>query len=385
MQHKHNPTQSFVVGNDAGDADSIISAISLAFIEGKTPIVSISRDSFVDERPDVAMLIELAGISNAFDKLLFIDDLKMMLDSSSDGNARRLTLVDHNTINSSIRKFRRMIEVVEIVDHHVDENLYTDTCSAKRRNIAFHDGIALVASTATLVTELLLNQTSNPPASLSTLLVGVILLDSVNLDESIGKVTQRDRDAVSHILSQTDWSSSSELLAFLKPNGTIDTDKLFNQLEHAKYSPEFWGTLTVERALSYDYKAFHYGKEKFGISTILTPGNQFVEKEDFLPKTAKYMRSKDVTFLGIMFTFYDPSSGALRRQLAFCSSRHAWRGIGSDLIGSNIYKVLDLKVVRKQWSNDEIEVHLFEQGNIAPSRKQIGPMLVNFFESDQVQ
>ena len=379
-KQKNNPSRNLVIGNDAGDADSIISAICLAIIEGKTPIVSISRDTFVYERPEIEMLLNLAGISNASANLLFIEDLKLILDSSKDDKVRNLTLVDHNTINDSLHKFRHMLDVVEIVDHHTDEKLYTNTCSIKRRNIAFEDGTATVASTTTLVAELLLKQTNNPPPSLSTLLLGVILLDSVNLNESIGKVTPRDINAVSHILSQTDWSSSA-LRAYLKPSDdkqlTIDTNQLFSHLEHAKYSPEFWKSFTVERGLGYDYKTFFYGKknakQRLGISTILMPGQQFLEKEGFLSKTAEFMQSKEVTFFSIMFTFYDQITGDFRRQLAFCSSGYK---IGDDLFASKMYKDLDLKeVISQQLSRDEIQVHLYEQGNVAPSRKQIGPYL----------
>ena len=389
-ERKNKPKRSFVIGNDAGDADSIISAICLAFIEGKTPIVSISRDSFV-ERPEVEKLLDLAGISNASANLLFIEDLKMILDSSKeDREDWELTLVDQNTINHSLHKFRHKFEVVEIVDHHTDEHLYTDTCT--RRNVAFANEQALVASTATLVAELLLKQTSNPPVSISTLLLGVILLDSVNLDESIGKVTPRDRDAVSKLLSQTDWSSNS-LLSYLKPSAgesqpTIDTNQLFIQLERSKYG-EHWESFDVTRALGYDYKAFNYGRrdetQRFGISTVLMPGDQFTEKEGFFAKTTEFMRSKDIEFLGIMLTFYDKKTGEFRRQLAFCLSRHRWREIADDLLKSQMYADLALNEIRTHpLSSDEIEVHLYEQENVAPSRKQIGPMLVKFFEGEQV-
>lgn len=385
-ERKNNPTRSLVIGNDAGDADSIISAICLAFIEGKTPIISISRYAFVYERPEVGALLDLAGISNASADLLFIEDLKMILDSSKDNEVWELTLVDHNVINDSLHKFRRMFEVVEIVDHHTDENLYADTCFGTRRNVAYENNRALVSSTTTLVAELLMKQTRNPPVSLSTLLLGVILLDSVNLDESIGKVTPRDNDAITNILTRTDWTdwSSRSLHAFLKPSAgsqlTIDTNQLFSYLDQMKYSPEFWNSFDVSRALGYDYKAFQYGGQRFGISTILMPGEKFMKKEGFLTKTAEFMRSKEVEFLGIMLTFYDQDSGDFCRQLAFCSSRDNWKGIGDNLIASKMYTDLALKeIVSQQLRSDEIDVHIYEQGNVTYSRKQIGPMLINFF------
>jgi len=178
----------------------------------------------------------------------------------------------------------------------------------------------------------------------------------------------------------------------LKPSAgsqiTIDTNQLFSHLERAKYSPEFWSAFSVERALGYDYKVFHYGtknsKQRFGISTILMPGNQFMKKEGFLPKIAEFMRSRELTFLGIMLTFYDQTTGDFRRQLAFCSKRYRWGVIGDDLIESKMYTYLALKEITSQHlTSDEIECKLYEQGNIAPSRKQLGPMLVEFFASEQ--
>jgi inorganic pyrophosphatase/exopolyphosphatase len=166
----------------------------------------------------------------------------------------------------------------------------------------------------------------------------------------------------------------------------IDTNQLFSHLERAKYSPEFWESFSVERALEYDYKEFLYGGEnaeqRFGVSTILMPGAQFMEKEGFLSKTAGFMRSKEVKFLGIMFTFYDLTTGDFRRQLTFCSSGYKLREIRDDLFASKMYKELDLKeVVSQQRNSEEIQVQLYEQKNVVYSRKQIGPMLVDFFAS----
>ena len=386
VEQKQHPSRDLVIGNDAADADSIVSAICLAFIEGKTPIVPITKDTFVYERPEVELLLELAGIVNASTKLLYIEDLIDILqnsDSTEDDVRRRLTLVDHNTINDSLHKFRHMIDVVEIVDHHMDEKQYTETCRGKQRTIAFESGKALVASTTTLVAEeLLLDQIDTPLPSIATLLLGVILLDSHNLDESIGKVTYRDRDAVSRLLTETDWSKSA-LLAYLIPSDeglTIDTNELFSHLQHAKYEPEFWEAFSVERGLGYDYKAFALGRENeeqqsFGISTILMSGLSFLEKEDFILKTVEFMRSKEISFLGIMFAYYDLTAG-FRRQLAFCSYED------QRLVATRLYEELDLMDVdidTLELKSNEIQVHLYDQGNIVPSRKQIGPLLIDYF------
>ena len=71
--------------------------------------------------------------------------------------------------------------VTEIVDHHEDEKSHEQVTDNKRL-IAFENGAATVASTCTLVTERLFNSTiSIIDGSLGLALLGVILLDSVNI------------------------------------------------------------------------------------------------------------------------------------------------------------------------------------------------------------
>ena len=101
-----------VIGNDAGDADSIISAIALAYIgsmyyvdraqkypkrSGTTPIVSPPKDSFTYESPEVRILLELAGIDDTSDKLIFIDDIKDMLENDNKDTmpSHSLSLVEY--------------------------------------------------------------------------------------------------------------------------------------------------------------------------------------------------------------------------------------------------------------------------------------------------
>lgn len=182
-ERKTQPTQHIVIGNEAGDADSIISAITLAYIESEqenmwsTPIVSIPTADLATQRPEVKLLLELAGIDNATSDLFFVDDPLIEDDEYA---PTRVTLVDHNVL---AEKFQgKNWTVVEIVDHHQDEGRYLETCSGAARTIAFADDKALVASACTLVAERLKKVwTPLYPSSLGLLLLGVILLDSVNL------------------------------------------------------------------------------------------------------------------------------------------------------------------------------------------------------------
>ena len=374
-----------MLGNDAGDADSIISAITLAYIEsmkrGKsiTPVVSISKDVFVHERPDIVRAFELAGIQSASEKLIFIEDF----DDIVVGNSADITLVDHNTLNSSLRhSIRKKLIVMEILDHHIDEGKYLKTCADDHRNIAFRDGQPLVASTSTLVAEKLQLLFDSPyPPSIGILLLGVILLDSVNLDVTIGKVTDRDRVSVEDLLVNTDWSNMTVPVAYRKSDGVIavDTTELFNELQLAKYNPQFWSDISVTRALGYDVKYFH----QIGISTILMPATLFMEKSGFVESTLAFIGTGHVSLLVIMFAFYDEDD-SFRRQLAFISTdQHVdVRLLVESLLSSDSYKLVDLQlsdVAIPAEFDDSFQIILFDQKNVSPSRKEIGPMLEDFF------
>ena len=440
IERKVNPTNQFVIGNDAVDADSIISAIVLAFVEsmfsdpdvvdhpepmGLTPIVSIPKESFFYERPEINLLLELSDVDNASEKLLFVEDLTNMLENDIHIKmwAHEITLVDHNTLNKPLQKFNDTLHVVEIVDHHKDEGQFTETCFGAHRIIAFQDDHALVASATTLVAERLKKLREQHlqdrdhsmksfrliyPSSIGTLLLGVILLDSVNLDPSVGKVTQRDEDAVSDLLSHTDWSNKvSQSRPYLVARNstdhesdslevTVDTNAFFDLLQRAKYEPSFWKEMSVGRALLYDYKDFRYGlnlrvdcdvkDQRFGISTVLMPGLKFMQKERFVPEIVSFMKSEHISFLGIMFAFYDKKSGAFQRQLAFCADKSiSLDQLVETFLASAIYRSVNLqlkeiRISNKIHRNPKLQISLFDQNNMEPSRKQIGPMLEHFFE-----
>jgi exopolyphosphatase len=403
IERKANITNHVVIGNEAGDADTIVTAITLAFIESMngyggdavTPIVAISKDVFHKERPDVNLLFQLAGLQEFTKDLLFIEDQEDMLEEDVKEGlpSRSITLVDHNNLNEPLLKYQNNLVVTEILDHHEDLHKYEDTCSGKDRNIAFDNGHALVASATTLVAERLrARKYPHPyPATIGTLLIGVILIDSINLDESLGKVTQRDRVAVKDLLANTDWSTRVHLPHIrLNANGdiTVDTDKLFDELQVAKYDPLFWDNFPVFRALASDYKQFGDGNESlFGIATVLMNGQEFMKKEEFASATLDFMHTSQISFLGIMFAFYDESR-TLRRQLAFVTKgeKFTLEQIVESLLKSVEYKKADLQLEEVTIHNKLLieeggllQIRLFDQTNPAPSRKQIGPMFEVYF------
>jgi exopolyphosphatase len=385
---KEELNRHFVMGNEAGDADSIISAITLAYVESakghmeKTPIVSIPQADLETQRPATVLLLKLAGISNAAEVLLFVDQ-PVVTESTED---TEITLVDHNRLADPFQQ--NDWKVVEIVDHHHDRGMYMDTCSGPSRLIAFADDEALVASTCTLVVERMQELWRKPyPPSLGVLLLGVILLDSVNLSPQAGKVTQRDRDAVQILLFDTNWQElsqeSKEVLKISSSSGP-NTTAFFDALQDTKYDPDFWMSLSMRDALRLDYKEYTYRDRSFGVSTILMPLDTFLLKQELVAGIQRFVVERNMDFLGIMLAF--EKDGHLYRQLVLCGTESfPLPNMVQFLLRSDYdqdsLELTEIEGVSIPADNSGLAFRFFDQRNVKASRKQIGPILLDFFDT----
>ena len=173
--------------------------------------------------------------------------------------------------------------VVEIVDHHLDVGGHS-TVSGAQRNIAFDSEAkkALVGSACTLVAEALV---SNAPglvdSTLATLLGGVILIDTLNMDPAAAKGTARDGAA----------------LESLEPMFPLARAELFQRLVGAKFNPEWWASLSVGECLRYDYKQGESGGKVFGISAILLKIGDVTGKEAFAAAARAFIAERGLDTL----------------------------------------------------------------------------------------
>jgi exopolyphosphatase len=453
-----------VIGNEASDADSMVSSICLAYIESclmtrenqgrrtksdslRIPVLPLTRADLETQRPETTFLFDLAGLPmpHVLDSFVYIDDLQqcaeaepMATGNSSGGVSSRsvcATLMDHNRLSIKFPEAGRSTismdgvddcvassmqwVVKEIMDHHYDEGDHTSTVPSENRHIAFGQDQALVASTCTLVVERLranANDSVRVPAPLSVLLLGVILLDSVNMAPSAGKGTDRDADAINFLLETTDWSAlSSKARARLMRSGNHaapHTDTFFNSLQNAKFDLAFWSALNVRDALRLDFKLFNPSSshsslaKPFGISTVLMPLTEFTRKADIIAQIRSFMSEQDLDLLGVMCTStVNRSSDAsptasndplqdgdhkLSRELLLCSRGTAFPlrrlvdyfmnadvSLQLEPISINIAAESDITTTE----TEHITIYGFHQRNTKASRKQVAPKLLGFFDS----
>ncbi|KAL3770478.1 hypothetical protein ACHAW5_001491 [Stephanodiscus triporus] len=442
--HGRHPTPPrkivhLILGNEAGDADSIASAIGLGYVlsttkiadrrrrlpppprddrdmataggegkgEGKegttsvvdfvVPIVSVPRAD-VYLRPDVVLLLDLAGIK--IEDLVCVDDdvARCLLSSSSSSSSSappasssssspppppardattmiRLTLVDHNRIRSSLDHLSS--SVVEILDHHEDEGYHEYvTYESGDRIVAYANGVAD-----------LLRRTDW--SALPSFDDG----DTTTTTTTAARRRRRRR------------RRASDLVERVFPNGrgnAPDPTALFDALSYAKFDPKFWSTLSVSDCLRIDHKRFAVDSSpssssssssrvsSIGLSSVLAGMDFMLAREDFRRDLASFMLSSSSSSsssssdLYGMLTLEFREDGAPERGLLLACAdasivdsfadyfleiveRGGMGGIGASAEDGD---------GRVGSEDATIAIRVFRQGNGKGSRKQVAPVLL---------
>ncbi|KAK3718987.1 hypothetical protein QZH41_013155 [Actinostola sp. cb2023] len=191
MQSNQYSNIHVVLGNEACDLDSVVSAIVYAYClhkmtteECKTgiskpviPVLNIPREDY-RLRTEITYTMERFGVHST--DLTFINEID--LKAMKDHGKLSVTLVDHNII--PVHQAFLNDVLVEIIDHHKDEIPSSPNYSKT---------IELVGSCSTLVAEKVLRIAPDVlDAQATSLLLAAILLDTINLDPRAGRMTEKD-------------------------------------------------------------------------------------------------------------------------------------------------------------------------------------------------
>ncbi|CAI5738923.1 unnamed protein product [Peronospora destructor] len=301
------------MGNEAADADSIVSSLTYAFMHAQqhsdtlhVSVLPITRAELT-LRCDVTALFEALDVDT--DALVFVDEFPWDIKAKV-----KVTLMDHNAFSNKKIPPVDGMKVVEIVDHHSDLGQHLD---AEKREVAFADGNALVASTCTLVAE------------------------SPEIGES----------------------------------GVCKKKELFKWLEAQKFNSAHWKAFTLENCLQVDYKEFTFAK-KVGISVVLVDLETFVLKSKdaaaLRKRLSAYCKLNVLAFVVVVTMFMTPD-GQCHRQLLFFQengddAKHCVAFLNRE--GSLLLDPLQLpETHRHEYAA------AFNQLNIGASRKQIAPLI----------
>eukprot|EP01091_Cochliopodium_minus_P015074 TRINITY_DN5269_c0_g1_i1.p1 TRINITY_DN5269_c0_g1~~TRINITY_DN5269_c0_g1_i1.p1 ORF type:complete len:383 (-),score=106.02 TRINITY_DN5269_c0_g1_i1:256-1404(-) len=352
-----------VMGNESSDMDSMISSLCYGFFlntintsKEVITLFNIPRKDF-GLRTESSYYFKKLGIET--DELIFIDefDTKKYLDEKK----LCFVLVDHNRLASSQGEFSD--HVVEILDHHVDENKYSSTLKKKK--------IELVGSCATLVAEEILSQNEvEMEDTFIQLLLAPIIVDTNNLDPKSGKATPKDEEIVGKLLKLSNLD-----LPFLKSLNETLTFEKFNVK-----------SLTNEQLFLKDYKQFDMKGTIVGIPAVQTSISDMFEKEklsneSLLDLCSRFTLERKLDVLVVMTSFTSKEGKFVRELIVYVKdNKNLHDSISSHFsIVSTDKGSLDLSKIEAP-QNYPPFISLYTQNNIQASRKQIQPALVDFFE-----
>jgi exopolyphosphatase len=342
---------AIVIGNEAADLDSMVSAILYGLLASAcrppgaplvVPVVNCPRGDFA-LRTEAVYLFAALGVD--VDALLFIDEID--LEPLHRAGRLRLTLVDHNILSADQAKYADAVDA--IIDHHPDGGLYRQ---AKPRRIE------PVGSAATLVAEAMLrDRPALIDAGSATLLLGTILLDTVNLDPAAERVTAKDQD----------------IAARLGEIAGSDADDLFATLEAEKFNLSALGTGDLLRK---DYKAWDTPSGTYGMSTVLTALEDWIAKDPGLVAGLDaFLQSRGLACLVAMIAYTGAGSGFRRELAVYVPDPALAAGLTAMLEASD----LGLDRIRPVGLADPDQVMFFTQRNTTISRKKLQPLLHRFF------
>lgn len=335
-----------VLGNEACDLDSMVSALALAFYLTKTteaqevfvPVLNIKR-SELPLRGDNVLFLQKVHIPETL--LIFRDEID--LHALHQAGLLTLILVDHHVLPRNDAALEEA--VAEVMDHRPIEQKHCPPC---------HVSVELVGSCATLVTERILQ---GAPEILdretAALLHGTIILDCVNMDLKIGKATPKDRKYV-------------EKLEALFPD-LPQRDEIFSCLQKAKFDVS---GLTTEQMLRKDQKVICRHGAKVAVSATYVGLEAFLQRPGLLPDLSAFCQAHSYDALVAMTIFFDAHDEPVRQLAVFCPHVALRMALCGALERSHSPT---LKLTPFPTTQPNLQAYL--QGNTQVSRKKVLPLL----------
>ncbi|PIL29014.1 hypothetical protein GSI_09062 [Ganoderma sinense ZZ0214-1] len=409
-----------VMGNEAGDLDSIASSIAYAWYATKVQgILAVSltqtRRAELRLRAENLHAFTLAHLNPDTD-ILCLDDVSRVPFPSTN-----FALVDHNRLGARFTQDNPAARVVAVVDHHEDEGLYRDT--AAPRLIAVPTG-----SCASLVTQLFAEHQSgldDIPPELATLLLCSILIDTSGLKPG-GKAEAADHRAARLLVPRAQAAalcahvSNANLLVAsasppaaananvhapsgmhideAAPHETAGLRELHHTLQEKKASIAHLGTQDLLRR---DYKEYTMQRAgttspereiRVGLSSVPVGFAEWLPRDgEFFTETERFMGDRGLEVLGILTSFHDhehhgkSGKGKHRREQMYVVTKSAEL---ADELFDALAESEELRLKRVKFPEfgvhngfgDEFRARIWQQKNVDATRKATAPLVKNIIE-----
>ncbi|OCF35171.1 exopolyphosphatase [Kwoniella heveanensis BCC8398] len=406
-----------VMGNEAGDLDSLASSIAFAqlsssLLASRSVPLLLTPQKHMSLRPENLLALRLSSVPPSV--LLHPENLPIpTTDLASRGV--RFALVDHNRLLPPFGAG----EVEAIIDHHDDEHAHLDA-SIREIQVPTGSCASLVAKNFKPEWEKSVSgpsgKTGGPiPPELATLLISSILIDTTGLKPD-RKATPTDYESASFLFPLSTLASGNESAqgdggfnSFSASGSAVPSvlTDLTIQLQETKSDVS---TLSTSELLLRDYKEYalptsspDYPTLKVGLSTVPLGLKKWLEKEpsswsSLLEEVDGYMLDKTLDIEGILTTYSSEKKGKHRRELALIvrsggvirSSEEAQKILltltqgleaSGEALGLEVWdKVLPAGLEGQGalgLGKEGRWVNVWRQRNAKATRKQVAPLLVS--------
>ncbi|GFW49513.1 exopolyphosphatase PRUNE1 [Trichonephila clavipes] len=344
-----------VLGNESCDLDSAISSLVMAYFIFKVqknadiviPVLNVKRKELA-VRTEVVFFLEETSIN--ISDVICIDEID--LKALHEKGKLSVVLVDHNTLSTEQSYLDS--RVVQIIDHHEIDN----PDKIKKLN----SKIEPVGSCCTLVTDEILN--SNPAIidpQIAMLLYGTIVLDTICLNETAQRVTEKDRKIV-------------EKLETYLPG--VSRNEVFDTLQKVKFDVS---KLTPVQLLYKDTKLISDNSTSIALVSFPTLIQDVLQEASFLDALDDMASSKNLNSIIILGLKVAEGQSAVRRQIAVYDRNPS----SLEKISKYLQKLENPSLALRQLPLCGFPLMLFEQGNIALTRKFVLPAMQNYLKFDQ--
>ncbi|KAI0252813.1 hypothetical protein BJV78DRAFT_1199172 [Lactifluus subvellereus] len=377
------------MGNEAGDLDSLASAIAYAWYATRylgQPTVPLLQTPRADMplRAENLYALEFSGVDPAH--LLTGDELPANVPP-----AAKYALLDHNTLAGRFAA-DESARVVAIVDHHADERNHLN---ASPRIVEVPTG-----SCTSLVARLIRQEWAEGMSrSVARLLLCGVLIDTGGLKPG-GKAEAADREAAPFLLEK----------AGLVSTGADEIE----DVHEVKEATELTQTLVIRKdsvdqlsprdLLRRDYKEYRFvpawnaeGSLLVGLATVprsvraITGGKKKGGRE--LGETCVgWLMEKDLAVLGVLTSWTDKrkghhGKGKHRREMVWVIrddkevKERLWKGL-EDSKELEVERRKGKKYIdaMEEAGGKDLKIRMYEQGNAKATRKVTAPLIRAFIE-----
>ncbi|KAG9310212.1 DHH phosphoesterase [Chiua virens] len=311
---------TIVMGNEAGDLDSLASSIGFAWLLSHIPtsdtkaiaLIRTPRKDFVLRAENIYAL-QLAGITEDFQALLCPEDLPAA------NLCTTFALVDHNSLQPTYAL--PGTRVTAVVDHHEDEGKYTDTASPRI--------VEPAGSCSSLVTRIIMSYpTLQIPLELAAFLLSAIVIDTHGLKKG-GKAVDVDYEASAWLLPRANVPPSENLdkQTVVTPQGVHDNAWIQSLAYTLSSKKTAISHLSTRDLLRRDYKEYEFNLSSFisgnssrsikaGLATVPLPLSTFFSPSpsSAVVATEKWIKERGLSILGVL-TAYKNKHDKSRREL----------------------------------------------------------------------